>query len=263
MSLNPILVVEIFDVWGIDFMSPFPNSFGNLYILLAIDYVSKWIEAISCKSNDHIVVVKFLKENILSHFDRPRAIIGDGGKHFCNRPFETLMKKYGITHKLATPYHPQTSGQVEVSNRQIKQILEKTIKPNRKDWSLSIVDALWAHRTAFKTDLGQSPYCLGYEKVCHLPIELEHRAFWAIQKLNFDLPTTGSHRKLQLLELEEVHNDAYEDAWIYKAKTKAFHDQKILRKVFIVGDKVLLYNSHLNLFLGKLRSQWDGLCIVQ
>ncbi|XP_042479737.1 uncharacterized protein LOC122060691, partial [Macadamia integrifolia] len=142
MPLNPILVVEIFDVWGIDFMGPFPNSFGNLYILLPVDYVSKWIEAIPCKSNDHKVVVQFLKENIFSRFGAPRAIISDRGTHFCNRPFEALMKRYGVTHKLSTPYHPQTSGQVEVSNRQIKQILEKTVNPNCKDWSLRLIDGL-------------------------------------------------------------------------------------------------------------------------
>ncbi|ROV58073.1 transposase, partial [Limosilactobacillus reuteri] len=129
MPLNPILVVEIFDVWGIDFMGPFPNFFGNLYIFLAIDYVSKWIEAIPCKTNDNKVVVQFLKENIFFRFGAPRAIISDRDTHFCNRPFEALMKKYGITHKLFTPYHPQTSGQVEVSNRKIKQILEKIVNP--------------------------------------------------------------------------------------------------------------------------------------
>ena len=151
MPLNPILEIEIFDCWGIDFMGPFPSSFGFVYILVAVDYVSKWIEAISCRNNDSKTVIKFLRENILSRFGIPRAIISDGGKHFCNKSFESLMKKYGITHKIATPCHPQTNGQVELANREIKQILEKTVNPNRKDWSLRLNDALWAYRTAFKT----------------------------------------------------------------------------------------------------------------
>jgi hypothetical protein len=122
MPLNPILIVEIFEVWGIDFMGPFPNSFGYLYILVAMDYVSKWVEAVACKTNDHRVVVKFLKDTIFACFSTPRAIISDGGKHFYNRIFEQLMKKYFITHKVSTPYHPQTSRQVEVSNREIKHM---------------------------------------------------------------------------------------------------------------------------------------------
>jgi hypothetical protein len=122
MPLNPILVIEIFDCWGIDFMGPFPPSFGNLYILVAVDYVSKWVEAMACKKNDHRTVVKFLKENVLSRFGTPRAIISDQGTHFCNKPFESLMLKYGVIHKVATSYHPQTSGQVELANREIKQI---------------------------------------------------------------------------------------------------------------------------------------------
>ena len=119
MSLHPILTVKIFDVWGIDFMGRFPNSFENIYILVVIDYMSKWVEVVA-RTNDNKVVVKFLKESIFSQFGAPRAIISDNGTHFCNRSFEALMRKYSIIHKLSTPYHPQTSGQVEVSNRQIK-----------------------------------------------------------------------------------------------------------------------------------------------
>ena len=110
-----ILEVEIFDVWGIDFMGPFPNSDGNKYILVYVDYVSKWVEAQACAANDANVVCKFLKK-LFSRFGMPRAIISDGGTHFCNRNKEALLARYGVRHKIATPYHPQISGQVEVSN---------------------------------------------------------------------------------------------------------------------------------------------------
>ena len=110
MPLNPILVVDLFDVWGIDFMGPFPTSFGYSYILVGVDYVSKCVEAIPCKINNHRAVLKFLKENVFSIFGVPKAIISDRGTHFCNKPFETLLAKYGVKHKVATPYHPQTNG---------------------------------------------------------------------------------------------------------------------------------------------------------
>ena len=106
MPLNPILVLDIFDVWGIDFIGPFLTSFRYSYILVGVDYMSKLVEAIPCKANDHKVVLKFLKENIFSIFGVPKAIISDGGSHFCNKPFQTLLDKYGVKHKVATPYHP-------------------------------------------------------------------------------------------------------------------------------------------------------------
>ena len=115
MPLTPILIIEIIDYWGIDCMGPFPPSFGFLYILVAVDYVSKWVESIATKTNDNKVVIKLLLEHILS-FGAPKAIISDNGKHFCNRPFEKLMRKYGVVHKVGTTYHPQMNGQAELEN---------------------------------------------------------------------------------------------------------------------------------------------------
>ena len=127
MPLTPIIIIEIFDCWGIDFMGPFPPSCGYLYILLAVDYVSKWVEAIPTRTNDHKVVLKFIKEHIFSRFGVPRAILSDGGLHFCNRSFENLLKKYGVTHKVSMAYHPQTNGQVELANREINIFWKKRL----------------------------------------------------------------------------------------------------------------------------------------
>ncbi|KAI4353730.1 hypothetical protein L6164_002661 [Bauhinia variegata] len=110
MPQNPILEVELFNVWGIDFMGPFPPSYGNLYILVAVDYVSKWVEAFPSSTNDSKVVQRFLKKNIFTRFGVPRTLISDGGKHFCNQHLKALLAKYGVRNKIATPYHPQTSG---------------------------------------------------------------------------------------------------------------------------------------------------------
>ncbi|GKB35577.1 reverse transcriptase domain-containing protein [Tanacetum coccineum] len=201
MPQNAIQVCEIFDVWGIDFMDPFPSSRGNKYILVAVDYLSKWIEAKALPTNDARVVVKFLK-SLFARFGTPRAIISDRGSHFYNDKFAKVMSKYGVTHRLATAYHPQMSGQVEVSNRGLKRILERTVGENHGSWSDKLEDALWAFRTAFKTPIG-----------C-------------------------DHRKLQLNELNKHRDHAYENSFIYKERTKKLHDSKIKDRIFNVGDRV-------------------------
>nr|GEW69407.1 hypothetical protein [Tanacetum cinerariifolium] len=147
MPQNSIQVCEIFDIWGIDFMGSFPSSRGNKYILVAVDYLSKWVEA------------KFAK----------------------------VMQKFDFTHRLATLYHPQTSGQVEVSTRGLKCFLERTVGENHASWSDKLDDTLWVSRTAYKTPIGCTPYKLVYGKECHLPIEIEHKAYWALKHAKFDL----------------------------------------------------------------------------
>nr|GEW70001.1 reverse transcriptase domain-containing protein [Tanacetum cinerariifolium] len=257
MPQNVIQVCEIFDVWGTDFMGPFPSSRRNRYILVAVDYLSKWVEAKALLINDARVVVKILK-SLFTRFGTPRAIISDRGTHFCNDKFAKVMSKYGVTHRLATAYHPQTSGQVKVSNRGLKRILERTVGENRASWSEKLEDSLWAFRTAYKTPIRCNPYKLVYGKSCHLPIELEHKAYWALKHVNFDLKTAGDHRKLQLNELNELRDQAYENSLIYKKKTKKLHDSKIKNRIFNVGDRVLLFNSRLKIFSRKLKTCWSG-----
>ncbi|GJS70638.1 reverse transcriptase domain-containing protein [Tanacetum coccineum] len=190
-----------FDVWGIDFMGPLLSSRGKKYILVAVDYLSKW-EAKALPTNNARVVCKFLK-SLFARFGAPRAIISE----------------------------------------------------NRASWSDKLYDALWAFRTAYKTPIGCTLYKLVYRKACHLPIELKQKAYWALKHANFDLETAGDHRKVQLNELNELRD---EKSLIYKEKTKRIHDSKMKNCVFNVGDQVLLFNSRLNIFSGKLKSHWFG-----
>ena len=164
MPMRAILEVEIFDLWGIDFMGPFPPSDGKEYILVAVDYVSKWVEAIPTRTNDHREVLRFITRCIFARYGCPRAIISDDGSHFNNSHFRALLKKYGVHHRITTPYHPQANGQVEVSNREVKSILKKIIRRDGKDWAHKLPDALLAYRTAYKTPIGMSPFRLIYGK---------------------------------------------------------------------------------------------------
>ena len=133
--LQPILEVELFDIWEMDFMGPFPSSSSNLYILLAVDYVSKWVEVIPTRTNDARVVESFLRNHIVTRFKTPRALIKVEGTHLCNKLVDNMLRKYGVYHRTAIAYHPQTNGQAEVSNKEIESILKKTVNSSKKDWA--------------------------------------------------------------------------------------------------------------------------------
>nr|GEZ06449.1 reverse transcriptase domain-containing protein [Tanacetum cinerariifolium] len=233
MPQNSIQICEIFDVWGI--------------ILWAR---SRLHEGTTIFSWPSIICRNGLKRK---RFQPMTPELFASSLNLSS--LDLVMLKYGVTHRLSTAYHPQTSRQVEVSNRGLKRILERTIGENRASWSDKLDDALWAFRTAYKTPIGCTLYKLVYGKACHLPIELEHKAYWALKQANFDLIVEGDHRTVQLNELRD---HAYENSLIYKEKMKRIYDSKIKNRVFNVGDRVLLFNSRLKIFLGKLKTRWSG-----
>ncbi|GKD78088.1 reverse transcriptase domain-containing protein [Tanacetum coccineum] len=203
MPLISIQVCEVFDIWGIDFMGPFSKSYKFEYILVAVDYVSKWAEAQALPTNDARVVISFLKK-LFCHFGMPKALISDRGTQFCNKIMEITMKRYEVTHRFSTSYHPQTIGQLENTNRALKRILENTVKDNLVVWSRKLDDALWAFRTAYKTPTGTTPYKLLYGKNCRLPFEIEHRAYWALKNCNPDLIAAGEKKNVSITQIRRI-----------------------------------------------------------
>ncbi|GJX62129.1 putative nucleotidyltransferase, ribonuclease H [Tanacetum coccineum] len=203
MLQNNIQVCDVFDIWGLDFMGPFPNSKGNKYILVAVDYVSKWVKAQALPTNDAHILIRFLRR-LFARFGVPKALISDRGTQFCNSQLEKALQKYGVTHKLSIAYHPQTNRHTEVTNRAIKRIPERSVGYNSKNWSEKIDDALWAFRTVYKMPTRCTPFRLVYGKACHLPMEIEHKAYWTLKNLKDGAYTKNELRDGMTLGFERI-----------------------------------------------------------
>ncbi|GJR71410.1 reverse transcriptase domain-containing protein [Tanacetum coccineum] len=211
MPLNNIQVCEIFDIWDIDFIRPFLKSHKFEYILVAVDYVSKWPKAQALPTNDDRVVITFLKK-LFCRFGMPKALISDRGTHFCNKIMEKTMKRYEVNHRFSTSYHPQTSGQVENTNKLLKEFLKKLLKIIMLFGQENLMTLYGHFRTAYKTPTSITPYKLIYGKNCHLPFEIEHHAYRALKNCNPDLIVAGEKRMFQLHELDEFRHQAYENS---------------------------------------------------
>jgi hypothetical protein len=217
-------------MWEIDFMGPFKNSHGFVYILVMVDYVYKWIEAMPCRKASTEESIAMIKSMIFPRFGTPRILVSGGGTHLTGKKFEKCLSKLGMEHRVSMAYHPQTNGQAETSNRQLKSILNKTIEKGGKDWSMKLDGALWAYRTSFKTLIGMILYQFVYGKSCYLPVELEHKAYWAIKEMNLDLDAAVVKWRIQISELEEMRLKAYENASIYKERIKRWYDKRLKKK---------------------------------
>jgi len=160
------------------------------------------------------------QETIFPRFEVPRVVIIDGGSHFIDKTFRKCLSELSVDHRVATPYHPQTSGQAKTSNKQIKNILQKTVNVIGKGWKSKLPEALWAYQTTFKTPIGMTPYKLVYGKTSHHPVELEFKSHWAIKRWNMDLQSAGIKRQIQLAKLDEWREKAYHTSKLFKERTK-------------------------------------------
>ena len=258
MPLRPQLVIEPFERWALDFVGPInPSSNLRTYILVATEYVTKWVEAESLPRATEDSVIQFLF-HLFVCYGLPRELITDGGPQFVGNKLAATLNNYHVQHKITTPYHPQANGQVENSNKIIESILTKTIASHRRDWAARLPEALWAYRTTWRSTTGYSPYQLVFGKQPIFPIEFEIQTLRTAQEVGLDLNEAQINRLRQINELDEIRLSALENTALIQQQRAKWHDALIKNKVFHEGDWALLYDSRFQDFPGKLQTRWLG-----
>jgi len=258
MPLKPQLVIEPFERWALDFVGPInPSSNQKTYILVATEYVTKWVEAEALPRATEDSVIQFLFL-LFVRYGLPREIITDGGPQFVGHKLAATLNNYHVQHKITTPYHPQANGQVESSNKIIESILTKTIASHRRDWATRLPEALWAYRTTWRSTTGYSPYQLVFGKQPIFPIEFEIQTLRTAQEVGLDLTEAQLNRLQQINELDEIRLSALQNTALIQQQRAKWHDALIKNKVFHEGDWALLYDSRFQDFPGKLQTRWLG-----
>lgn len=261
MPLNPVLPLEPFQKWGLDFVGPFKpkaKQTGNKYILVATDYCTKWVEAVALKDNTAASVAKFLYRNIMTRFGCPVELVSDQGGHFLNEVIRELTQKHMILHKKSSTYHPQANGQAESSNKVLIRILKKIVSENRSDWDTKLDSALWSFRTAYKVTTGMTPFRLVYGLEAVVPMEFVVPSLRIAIQNRMSPEASVKHRQRYLLQLEEDRVMSAYVAEIVQKRRQAWVNMNVKFKVFKEGDWVMLYNSRLGPHPGKLKLRYIG-----
>ena len=263
MPHQPILPLEPFQKWGLDFVGPFTPAAartGNKYVLVATDYCTKWVEAKPLRENTAAVTAKFLYEHIWCRFGCPIELISDQGSHFLNSVVRELTLHYAVVHKKSTPYYPQANGLAESTNKTLQNILRKIVNENRTDWDTKLHSALWAYRTSYKTSIQSTPFRLAFGLEAVMPVEFQVPSL-RIQ-IRERLPEKQSeHARLQqLLELGEIRVHSMTILEREQRRRKAFVDRhrRIREKDFTIGGPVLVFQTRMGQMPGKLRFRWTG-----
>jgi hypothetical protein len=260
----PIITVGPFTKWGIDYATCNPPSArGHHYIIVAVDYFTKWVEAMPTFKDDGETTTLFLFNQIIARFDVPREIVTDHGSHFQNKMMSELTSNLGLRQEHSSPYYPQANGQVEAVNKSLKTILQRTINSAKSNWHLMLYSTLWAYRTSVKTATGFSPFQLVYGLEAVLPIECQIPSLKLAVQL---LPDTSplEERLLYLEQLDEQRRDAALANEAHKQKFKCQYDRSIHPQIFSEGDLVLVYDQDKDpLGAGKFKPMWFRPFIVK
>ena len=261
MPLNPVLPLEPFQKWGLDFVGPIKpagRSTGAKYILIATDYCTKWVEARALRDNKASSVAKFLYEMIITRYGCPVELVSDQGSHFLNATMEELVKKHMIIHKKSTVYYPQANGQAESTNKVLQNVLKKTVETNRSDWDQKLSSALWAYRTAYKTVTGQTPFRLAYGFEVVVPMEFLVPSLRIAVEERLPEKESEMVRLRELLRLEETRLEGLWKSDVVQIRRKIWCDRNRKYRIFEKGDAVLVFNSRMGPHPGKLKMRWLG-----